>query len=190
MTENLAKDLTGSLVVTTISNGVFLDKYVTNFEREEVLERVKFIVIPDRKTPPALFEQCGRLRKRGANIVCPSLDEQGPYLAKLGISELILDNSDHRRNVGFLMALGNGCDFIISIDDDNICCAEDDFFGEHAVVCQGEKEFEAVSSANGWFNFCDLLDVQPQNVYPRSSACWMSAGQGLGTLLDLPDQCL
>ena len=167
MAENNAQEFTASLVVTTIGNGDFLDRYVRNFEREGVLGRIKFIVIPDRKTPPALFQQCSRLRKRGANMVCPSLDEQDGYLAKLGISELILDNSDHRRNVGFLIALENGCDFMISIDDDNFCCAEDDFFAEHAVVCPGEKDFETVHSANGWFNICDLMHVQPRNVYPR-----------------------
>lgn len=167
MAEKNTRELTGSLVVTTIGNGQFLDSYMSNFQNKGVLKRVKFIVIPDRQTPPSLFEQCIRLRKRGAQIVCPTLDEQDAYLAKLGISELILYNSDHRRNVGFLMALGNGCDFIISIDDDNICSADDNFVGEHAVVCQGEKEFEAVASANGWFNICELMDVQPPNVYPR-----------------------
>lgn len=157
----------GALVTTTIGSGQFLDAYVDNFHRCGELEQVTIIVIPDRKTPPALFEQCHRLTERGAQVICPSLSEQEAYLAKLQLDRLILYDSDHRRNVGFLMALDNGCDFLISIDDDNICRPDSHFLAEHAVVCRGETAFETVDSTTGWFNICDLMDVQPETVYPR-----------------------
>lgn len=156
-----------ALVVTTIGDGTFLEPYVSGFERAGVLNRVQIIVIPDVKTPAVLFERCHRLSQRGVGVICPSLEEQDSYLTKLGISELISYNSDHRRNVGFLMALERGCDYMISIDDDNICLSGGEFLEEHAVVCQGEKEFEVIHSANGWINICDLLEVEPQNIYPR-----------------------
>jgi hypothetical protein len=156
-----------ALVVTTIGDGRFLETYVDNFEKSGVLDKVIIIVIPDKKTPTALIELCRLLKKRGAQILCPSLEEQDAFLRKLGISWLILYDSDHRRNVGFLMALEHECDFIISIDDDNLCLPNEDFVGQHAVVCQGQQEFETVHSSNGWFNVCELLDVRPQNVYPR-----------------------
>lgn len=80
---------------------------------------------------------------------------------------LIPYDSDNRRNVGFLMALESGCEFMISIDDDNYCRQGEDFFTEHAVVCQPETELRAVHSASGWYNICKLMDVEPSNVYPR-----------------------
>jgi Reversibly glycosylated polypeptide len=155
-----------SLVVTSIGDGNFLEAYIDNFKHSGVLEQVEIIVIPDKKTPTSLLERCSYLKTRGANIFCPSLEEQEDYLKKIGISELILYNSDHRRNIGFLMAFENESDFMISIDDDNIC-GSDGFIKEHSVVCQGELEMQTVNSTNGWFNICDLIEVQPQNVYPR-----------------------
>ena len=164
---NIVQNFAGSLVVTTIGDGAFMDNYVAAFEEEGVLEQVTFLVIPDRKTPAGLFERCKHLRRRGANIVCPTLDEQDAYLARRGLADLILYDSDHRRNVGFLMAIENESDFMISIDDDNLCREGSRFFREHAVVRSESEDSEAVHSSTGWFNICDLLDLEPGNVYPR-----------------------
>ena len=156
-----------ALVVTTIGNGQFLGVYAERFKHSEVLDRVKVYVIPDLKTPSSVFEQCGKLQKAGVSIVCPSIQEQETYLAKLGIANLIAYNSDHRRNVGFLMALGGECNYMISIDDDNLCQDGGEFVEEHAIVCQGERELEVVDSPSGWYNICELLETRPANVYPR-----------------------
>src|SRR4029077_2093685 len=76
--------------------------------------------------------------------------------------------SDNRRNVGYLMALESGADFLISIDDDNYCPEQDDFFSAHAVVCDSAVSQRTVQSDTNWFNVCDLLRFEPARcVYPR-----------------------
>lgn len=157
-----------ALVVTTINDSNFLDVYAKQIMNEGFVELCELIVIPDCKTNPKIFEKCKQLRREGIRIYCPTIQEQEGFLKKLGdIHQIIPYNSDNRRNIGFLMALEKGCNFLVSIDDDNYCRSGKSFFKEHAIVCQGEVELEAVHSSNGWFNICDLMVVKPANVYPR-----------------------
>jgi len=102
-------------------------------------------------------------------IVCPTIEEQETYLRRVGLPDgLIPYNSDNRRNIGYLLALEAGADFLVSIDDDNYCTAEEDFFQAHSVVCEGPADAEAVDSSSGWFNLCDLMRIEPPSpVYPR-----------------------
>ena len=157
-----------ALVVTTIGDGDFLQKYAEQIKIEGFFDHCEMIVIPDKHTNPEIFGQCERLLKHGFRVKCPTIDEQDTFLKRLGrIHQIIPYNSDNRRNVGFLMAIENGCDFIISIDDDNYCRLKDPFFQEHAVVCQGEVRLKTLHSSNGWYNICDLMCMEPKNVYPR-----------------------
>jgi Reversibly glycosylated polypeptide len=158
---------TCAVVVTTIGQGNFLDDYFTAASAEGVLDRTTFYVIPDRKTPTSLFDRSNELASRGMRIVCPSVEEQDLYLNKLGIKELIPYDSDNRRNVGYLLALESGCDFTISIDDDNYCRVGEPFFSEHAVVASGPVTAPSVESSSGWFNICDLLKLDKTGIYPR-----------------------
>ena len=158
-----------ALVLTTINDPALLEGYYANFAAFGRLDQVQAIVIPDRKTPTAAYERCALLRKRGMGIVCPTLDEQEAYVKRIGLPpSLIPYNSDNRRNIGYLMALEAGVDFLISIDDDNYCTPQEDFFLEHSVVCAGAGDAETVQSSSGWFNLCDLMRVEPPSpVYPR-----------------------
>lgn len=157
-----------AVVVTTIGKGEFIERYVQQMTAEGVIESCTLIVIPDRKTPTELYQACENARVSGANMRCPSLHEQEDFLNKLGsISSIIPYNSDNRRNIGYLMALDDGCDFIISIDDDNYCITHSPFFREHMVVAESEIEMESVNSDNGWYNFCELLTTGPPSIYPR-----------------------
>jgi hypothetical protein len=156
-----------SLVVTTIGDGSFLDSYYNALLGEGLLEEVSIIVIPDLKTPSKLFQKCEELQNKGLKIFCPTVEEQDVFLAKLGnIQKIIPYNSDNRRNVGFLMAFEKGCDILISMDDDNFPLILEPFFKEHLLVNQ-EIEMEAVHSSSGWFNICELLEVEPKTTYPR-----------------------
>ena len=148
---------------------MILEDYLRNFERFGHLDRIRAFVIPDRKTPAAAYERCANLCKKGLKVVCPTLDEQETYLSKFGgLGRLIPYNSDNRRNIGFLMALESGAQFMLSIDDDNYCLPDEDFVKFHSVAC-GEPTTEcAVSSESGWFNICDMLEIEPATtVYPR-----------------------
>ena len=158
-----------TLVLTTINDPALLDGYYANFEAYDRLGQIRIIVIPDRKTPPAAYERCASLRRRGMEIVCPTIEEQETYLRRIGLPYgLIPYNSANRRNIGYLLALEAGADFLVSIDDDNYCTAEEDFFQAHSVVCEGPADAEAVESSSGWFNLCDLMRIEPPSpVYPR-----------------------
>lgn len=156
-----------SLVVTTISPGNFLDDYARQIIREQFVDNVEIIVIPDRKSPADLYKKCEAVKKRGIQIICPTLPEQDEFLKKLGrIKSIIPYNSDNRRNVGYLMALSHGSEIIISIDDDNYCRNGESFFKEHTVVAQGKIDLNSVASSNGWFNICELMHLD-HYVYPR-----------------------
>jgi hypothetical protein len=82
------------------------------------------------------------------------------------------------------MALEKGCDYLISIDDDNLCLEGRSFLEDHAVVCAGTRELESVYTSTGWFNVLSLMEVTPSNVYPRGfpyrfrhlpvETCWRS----------------
>src|SRR5579883_105909 len=157
-----------TLVFTTIFDATVLDGYYVNFKKYGHLDAVDVIVIPDRKTPDSMARRCRDLASKGLAAVCPSLDEQEAYLKKLGLpANFIPYDSDNRRNVGYLMALERGSDFLISIDDDNFC-REEDCFQEHAVVVAGAREQEVTSSATGYLNICELLELEkPRPVYAR-----------------------
>jgi hypothetical protein len=57
--------LCAAMVLTTIADPVLLEGYCANFTAYGRLEQVQVIVIPDRKTPAAIFSRCAALRKRG-----------------------------------------------------------------------------------------------------------------------------
>ena len=158
-----------ALVMTTIADPVILEDYFQNFEKFGHLDSVKVFVIPDRKTPTSAFERCTQLRQRGLQVVCPTLEEQDLYLRKFdGLARLIPFNSDNRRNVGFLMALESGAEFMMSIDDDNYCLPNEDFFAGHRIVTGEPTSGHSVHSSTGWFNICEMLTIYPAvNVYPR-----------------------
>ncbi len=148
-----------TLVLTTIFDPVLLSEYHENFLKYGHLEDVEVIVIPDRKTPASAFERCAQLRSRGLNIKCPTMEEQNSFLNGVGLStDFIPENSDNRRNIGYLMAYASGSDFLVSIDDDNFCRNDEDFLGEHAVVCEGAGKLPVLQSSTKFFNICDLLE--------------------------------
>ncbi len=161
--------LKASLVMTTIHDSTVLETYFANLERYGHLDQVTAYVIPDRKTPSQMVERCIDLNGRGLEVICPTLDAQDDFLRRVGFPvHMIPYNSDNRRNIGYLMALESGSDFVITIDDDNYCRMEDDMFAAHALVCEREHQAQVVESENGWFNICTLLELdRPATTYPR-----------------------
>jgi hypothetical protein len=66
------------------------------------------------------------------------------------------------------MTYARGADFLISIDDDNFCRPDEDFFAEHAIVCGVESVQTVADSATGFYNVCDLLEMEhPGPIYAR-----------------------
>ena len=162
-------DKRASLVVTTIFDPVVIEEYYANFKKFGRLDQVRVYVIPDRKTPPIVYKRCNQLKESGLDIVCPSLEEQESFLRRIGFyPHLIPYDSDNRRNVGYLMALNSGSEFIISIDDDNYCRMDEDVFLEHLIVCERKNRAIKLTASSGWFNICSLLHFDcPILPYPR-----------------------
>jgi hypothetical protein len=155
------------IVLTTINSGGVLDGYCQQGETEGVRDQVRIVVIPDRKSPRQLYEKCSALSAQGFDVRCPTLAEQDDYLKKFGnLAQLIPYDSENRRNVGFLMALESGYDVLLSIDDDNFCIGET--YAACALACGDALTLPAVHSSSGWFNFCEMLSLEPNyRVFPR-----------------------
>ena len=112
--------LNAGLVLTTINNPIVLVDYYNNFKKYDRLNQVKVFCIPDKKTPAEAYICCADLQRKGLDIICPTIEDQDIFLKRIGVSpNFIPYNSETRRNVGYLMALEFGSDFVISIDDDN-----------------------------------------------------------------------
>jgi hypothetical protein len=152
-----------ALVVTTIRIPSLLVEYAKNFKRYEH-QGVYFIIVGDLKTPEQEVHKVARaLEKEGYEAYFLDKHSQKEWLKQFPkLDEIIPYNSDNRRNIGFLFAVEKGCDLIISIDDDNYV-TEEDYLLSHSVVGK-ELELPCVSSENGWFNPCSLLEVDPPRV--------------------------
>jgi hypothetical protein len=136
-----------AVVVTTIHDCTeLLHGYLKNFAKYG--HEVSFYVIPDRKTPAQLLWP--------KEVHGPTLQEQCEFLEKVHFDfDQIPFNSDNRRNVGYLMALADGAEMIVSIDDDNYCPEDEDFIGEHeqSLLHPGKT----ISIEEVWFNNLTLL---------------------------------
>ena len=161
-----------AIVVTTIYEPQFLPGYLSNIQAFDHRQTTTFYVIPDRKTPASVGVAAAAAATAGFLIQCPDLDEQTRFLSRLEVPpEFVPWNSDNRRNIGFLMALADGCDAVISIDDDNFCPEAVDFVGTHtrAVGPRGPAaEDEVLADGAGWFNPCAMLRMAGgETVFPR-----------------------
>jgi hypothetical protein len=158
-----------ALVLTTIFDRPILDCYFNNFTKYGHLESVKVFLIPDRKTPPSVYSKCKELDQKGWRVFCPTMEEQEAFLRRVGFTpHLIPYDSDNRRNIGFLMALESAVDFVLSIDDDNFCGPDEDFFAAHSIVLQDKVETPTLSTDSGWYNLCNLLKFNKEGTtYPR-----------------------
>lgn len=146
-----------AIVVTTIFEPTFLAGYLKNLRAAEQDASTTIYIIADRKTPPSVAGAAAAACREGFDVRCPGLEEQSDFLTSLGApAEFVPWNTDNRRNVGFLMALSDGADVLISIDDDNFCRSETNFVAEHQVVGQACSD-PVVRTSDGWFNICDQL---------------------------------
>ena len=149
------------IVATTIAVPVFLDSYRQNLERYGHLRDTRIWVVADRKTPPQSAEYAAEQRKRGLDVVYLDPASQQRWLEPYpDLAAIIPWNSDNRRNIGFLRALEEGCKVLVSIDDDNFCIPESDFYAGHQFT--GARVWrEVIQSENGWYNICDELILDP-----------------------------
>ncbi len=147
-----------AIVLTTINVPRVLEDYIANCNNYNHKD-VVFIVVGDRKSPPETASYLNSLK--GYEIIYLGIEEQKEWLKKIpAFGDFLPYDSVQRRNIGYLYAGEIGADVIISIDDDNIPLPEYDYIGEHNVVGK-TIDCKVVSSSNGWFNTCSLLEAYP-----------------------------
>jgi hypothetical protein len=160
-----------AIVVTTIFEPKWLQGYLDNLREHGRDSDTSILIIIDRKTPASVAAAAQAAAKAGFRVSCPTLDEQVAYLARLGLpDDFVPWNTDNRRNIGFLMALEQGCEMLVSIDDDNYCLPDSDFVAEHAVVGSTVGDCAGADYVAGapWFNICELLRVDGDlNIHAR-----------------------
>ena len=149
-----------AMVITTINVPRLLEDYAKNFERFGHLNDVSALIIGDRKTPHGtVADLAANLRMVGFDARYVDLEEQDRYLDRFPrLKPLIPFNSDNRRNIGYMMAVENGYDIIVAVDDDNFV-GGDDWYAGHALV-GSTLRLKTVTSSNGWFNPCRLMDME------------------------------
>lgn len=152
------------VVVTTIGDGQFLAEYTRQIEEENRKEQVTIYVIPDLKSSKELWKASQAEHDKGFDVRCISIPEQDVFAENCDLRNLIPYNSDNRRNIGYLMALGDGCEAILSMDDDNYPRAGTGFYQDHALV-GFEAKLRTRSVRTHWYNV--LADLGLPHVYPR-----------------------
>jgi Reversibly glycosylated polypeptide len=168
------------VVMTTIGDGsAFLDAYRELLDRTGARDRVRLVVIPDRRTPARLFDACADARRAGFDVLCPMVPEQDRLLAGLGVPTLVPYDSDNRRNVGYLLSWSSDADLLVSVDDDNFPVGAD-FLDVHRTVCAGPRPARVVHSPSGWWNPCAQLATVPTPIYPRGFPYAQRAGRADG----------
>ena len=156
------------IVVTTINRGQFLAAYLENLGTYGHLSDTRLYVAADRKTPADCRRASEEARCRGLDVVFLGIDEQLTFLRDFPLLDAVVPwNSDNRRNVGFVMALRDGVETVISIDDDNLPVEGHDFVGGHSVVGR-EVAATAFEAKSGWYNLFEALDYAPcVPIWPR-----------------------
>jgi hypothetical protein len=153
-----------ALVCTTIGKGDFLDGYCREIAREDLCHDVGIYVVADEKTPAMLWGKCNQMRSKGFSIECATLSQQQHFLKAVNMEEVVPFNSDNRRNYGYLKALADGAEVVVSIDDDNLAADGRKFFQHHGKVGETTK-LRQRESTSGWYNVC--VDLGMSHVYPR-----------------------
>lgn len=153
------------IVITSIFDNGWLERMYEELKQSEELENTTVYYIIDYKTPKDISEKISKLKLKGMKIVAPSIEEQHLIESKYGIENLILKNSDHRRNLGYLLAWQDEVDFVISMDDDNFPKSPN-FIQEHRVRLGDRKSLNVISAENGTYNNCELLEAGT-HIHPR-----------------------
>lgn len=155
------------VVCTTIADGSFLYKWSEIIKACGSEDRVRLVIIPDRKTPTKIFDVAANLRRDGIRVCCLDMEQQKIFLNGLNAPpEFIPYNSDNRRNIGFLIAMTNDADMMISMDDDNFP-VNSNYFQEHEVVTNPPGRHFGITSGTGWWNNCAMLYTANAHIYPR-----------------------
>jgi len=165
-----------AIVTTTIRVPTFMEGYLEHIQKN--IDKYKniefsFIVVGDLKTPD--FKVSKYLKELGNKYNIGSLMYVSPKIQREWIKKdfpqierelmkLIPWNSIRRRNIGFLLALENDAETIITLDDDNYISDNYDL-SFHLLK---EIDVPIVSSKNKLVNHIETLKLNENvRIYPR-----------------------
>jgi hypothetical protein len=154
------------IVFTTIHNPVILGDLYDNIRKHGHLEEVKVWVVGDCKTPASAATLAREISKKGLETAYLDIAEQDDWGKAFGLYPLIPYNTDARRIFGYLKALDEGCDLLLSIDDDNFP-TDDDLIGNHQKTGTPWNK-RIVREPAHFHNICEYLTLEPSRlIFPR-----------------------
>lgn len=158
-----------AIAFTTINRGEIISNLAVNLLKHGHADRVTIYAIPDVSTPDEFYTTCRHAVEKGVNVIFPTMNEQQAFLSSIPVCPEIPTKTDNRRNVGFLMALRDQVDYLLSIDDDNFFDADTDFITAHeANMSSASAGLPVIESSNRFYNNCHPLRVKVNvEVYPR-----------------------
>jgi hypothetical protein len=154
------------IVFTTINHPAILHDLHKNLHQYGHLDQVKVWVVGDRKTPSSAGDLAREISRKGLETLYFDISQQDDWGQGLPFYKLIPYNTDGRRVFGYLKALEEDCEVMVSIDDDNFP-TEDDFIGHHARTGQKWRG-SLIREPKGFHNVCEYLVLEPHRlVFPR-----------------------
>ena len=155
------------IVFTTIYHPSVLEDLLANLTSFNHLESVKVWVVGDNKTPESCGNLCKTVTNKGMETIYLDIATQDEWGERCkDFYTRIPYNNETRRNIGYLHALEDGCDILISIDDDNFP-TEDDLVGFHKNTGR-TWDGKLLSEETGFHNICEYLEIKPdRQVFPR-----------------------
>lgn len=155
------------IVFTTIFYPAVLEDLLTNLRTHGHLGDTKVWVVADRKTPTSARELCHRVSEQGLEVTYLDIPEQDRWGKDFpDFYARIPYNNETRRNIGYLRALQDGCERLISMDDDNWPTV-DDFVGGHSLT-GWDWAGSLISEQSGYHNVCEYLTFdRPRPIFPR-----------------------
>ncbi len=154
------------IVFTTINHPAILNDLYDNIHRHGHLDQVKVWVVGDKKTPATAAALAREVTAKGLETVYFDVEQQDAWGKSLALYDLIPYNTDGRRVFGYLKALEDGCETLISMDDDNFP-GEDDFAGRHMLTGQAWTQ-PVLHEESKFHNICEYLALEPRrHIFPR-----------------------
>jgi len=155
------------IVFTTIYTPTVLQELFDNIQQHNQLDNTICWVVGDRKTPNECLDLCKIISDSGLETIFLDIPEQDGWGKSFSnLYKCFPYNNESRRNIGYFHALEQGCERLISIDDDNFPTS-DDFIGGHLIT--GRKWNNCLLHENtGYHNICEYLEIDPKrDIYPR-----------------------
>ncbi len=155
------------IVITTIFTPQMLLDMHKNIARHGHLDTTHVWIVGDKKTPTEVGAFCSRISDLGLKTTYLDIMAQDKWGKQFpAFYERIPYNNETRRNLGYLHALAEKCERLISMDDDN-WPTDDDLVGEHLIT--GTRVNNGlISETHGYHNVCEYLTFKPlRGIYPR-----------------------